>query len=453
MKKKPGGITLSFLTITIIPMLIMGFIITVSGSSLVLRSLNKNIEQQLRNLSNAVLVGYDMLYPGDYRYESSNDAIDFYKGDKMINGDYEYIDSIKDKTGIDITFCYQQYVVITTLRNAFGERIIGAGDSDVVYNDVIVKNKDCFYSNVSFGKNDYFAFYTPIHDADENVIGMLCILEDSAYVSPLAWKTLVPILIIAFLSMLSACFFSIKYSGKLIDTIHKIQKYMAGLAKGDFTSSMDNSVISRDDELGKMGNSAVKTAASLRKLVEEDQLTSLNNRRSAYTHLNNTVISYINKGVRFCVTIGDIDFFKKVNDTYGHEAGDAVLIAVSSTIKRFMMGKGYAIRWGGEEFLLIFEDCVLDKCKSYLEELLDQIRDLQIVSGEYTIMVTMTLGAVECDKADFDNEELIMACKKNDGYDDVIKHRIDTYISDADNRLYYGKEHGRNRIIAHDISQ
>ena len=50
MKKKPGGITLSFLTITIIPMLIMGFIITVSGSSIVLRSLNKNIEQQLRNL-------------------------------------------------------------------------------------------------------------------------------------------------------------------------------------------------------------------------------------------------------------------------------------------------------------------------------------------------------------------------------------------------------------------
>ncbi len=451
MKKKPGGITLSFLTITIIPMLIMGFIITVSGSSIVLRSLNKNIEQQLRNLSNAVLVSYDMLYPGSYSYDVVNDAIDFYKGDKMINGDFDYIDSVKEKTGIDVTLCYQQFVVITTLKDVFGNRIIGAQDSDVVYNEVIAGDSDRFYSNVNFANEDYYAFYTPIHDADQNVIGMLCILEDSAYVKPLVWKTLIPIMIIAFLSMLAACFFSIKYSGRLIDAIHKIQKYMAGLAKGDFSSAMDNDVTSRDDELGKMGTNAVKTAAALRKLVEEDQLTSLNNRRSAYTHLNNTIFSYMNKGVKFCVAIGDIDFFKKVNDTYGHEAGDAVLIAVAGTIKKFMMGKGYAIRWGGEEFLMIFENFELNKSKSFLEDLLNEIRELQIESGEYTIMVTMSMGIVECDKEDFENEELIAACKKTDANANIIKQRIDKYISDADARLYYGKEHGRNRIIAHDI--
>ena len=451
MKKKPGGITLSFLTITIIPMLIMGFIITVSGSSIVLRSLNKNIEQQLSNLSNAVLVGYDMLYPGSYSYDIVNDAIDFYKGDKMINGDFEYIDSIKEKTGIDVTLCYQQFVVITTLKDVYGNRIIGAQDSDVIYNEVILGNSQKFYSDVTFGKEDYFAYYTPIHDANDNVIGMLCILEDSAYVTPLVWKTLIPILVIAFVSMLAACFFSVKYSQKLIDAIHKIQRYMAGLAKGDFMSTMDNDVTSRDDELGKMGNNAVKTAAALRRLVEEDQLTSLNNRRSAYTHLNNTILSYINKGVRFCVAIGDIDFFKKVNDTYGHEAGDAVLIAVSATIKKFMMGKGYAIRWGGEEFLMIFENFELNKSKSFLEDLLNEIRELQIESGEYTIMVTMSLGIVECEQDDFENEELINACKDPDEHLDIIKHRIDKYISDADARLYYAKEHGRNRIIAHAI--
>ncbi|MCR4787819.1 MAG: diguanylate cyclase [Lachnospiraceae bacterium] len=451
MKKKPGGITLSFLTITIIPMLILGLIITASGSSIVLNSLNRSIEQQLENMSNTVLVGYDMLYPGDYRYDTVEDEIYLYKGEKMINGDFEYIDQIKAETGIDITLCYMQFAVITTLKDVYGNRIVGAGDSDVIYNEVVVGDTSRFYSNVEFGKEDYYAFYTPIHDGNGKVLGMLCILEDSEYAKPLVWMALLPILLIAFFAMLAACFFSYKYSSKLIDAIHKIQRYMAGLAKGDFTSSMDNDVISRSDELGKMGNSAVKTAAALRKLVEEDQLTSLNNRRSAYKHLHNTMLSYLNKGVRFCVAIGDIDFFKKVNDTYGHDGGDAVLIAVSSTIKRYMMGKGYAIRWGGEEFLLIFEDAVLEKAESRLKELLDEVRGLQIVHGENTIKVTMTYGIIECDKVDLENESLNVAAKNGEEYEDLLKRRIDKYISDADARLYYGKEHGRNQIVSHEV--
>ncbi|MCR4990623.1 MAG: diguanylate cyclase [Lachnospiraceae bacterium] len=451
MKKKAGGITLSFLTITIIPMLIMGLIITLAGSSFVLRVLNVNVEEQLKDISNTVLVGMDMLYPGDYSYDTIDESIYLYKGDKMLNTDYEYIDELKASTGFDYSICYQQYIVITTLKDAAGNRKIGAGDSDVVVEEVINADSSRFYTNVTFDKKDYYAYYTPIHDAEGLVIGMLCVAENSDHVNSLVWHAIIPILIIAFLTMLAGCYFSYKYSAKLIDAIHKIQKYMSGLSKGNFQAEIDNDVTARDDELGKMGRSAVKTAAALKKLVEEDQLTSLNNRRSAYKHLHNTMLSYINKGVRFCVAIGDIDFFKKVNDTYGHEAGDVVLIDVASTIKNFMLGKGYAIRWGGEEFLMIFEDITLDKATEHLDTLLNEIRALTMVSGEHTIKVTMSLGIIECDKEDLENETLEKAAKSPNEFEDVLKRRIDKYISDADARLYYAKEHGRSRIINTDV--
>ena len=62
-------------------------------------------------------------------------------------------------------------------------------------------------------------------------------------------------------------------------------------------------------------------------------------------------------GIEYCVAIGDIDFFKKVNDRYGHEAGDVVLTKVARILREKIMSKGYVCRWGGEEFLIVLEDC------------------------------------------------------------------------------------------------
>ena len=116
-----------------------------------------------------------------------------------------------------------------------------------------------------------------------------------------------------------------------------------------------------------------------------------------------------------------------------------------------MLGKGYAVRWGGEEFLMIFENYDLDRSREFLEELLDEIRALEIQSEDVVIKVTMSMGIVECEKGDFDNEALVTAANNEEEYEDVLKRRIDKYISDADARLYYGKEHGRNRIISQDV--
>lgn len=435
----------SFLSITIVPMLVLGIIISIAGSGFVADSLNKATEEKMIDLSRTIMIGLDGMYPGDYHVEKESDGATLVKGEHIFNNDFEYIDSIKEETGIDVTIFYLNYAVATTLRDKHGDRMVGSGESDTVKVEVLNANTSRYYSDLSFGKEEYNVFYTPICDEDGKAIGMISLAEPTYMVNTLAKNAVIPILLIALVSLVIGCIYTRHYSNGIIDDIRKIQKYMKAVSNGEFRASLGNDVESREDELGDMGRSAVKTALSLRKMVEEDLLTSLLNRRSADKHLHGTMNGYVDKGVKFCLALGDIDFFKKVNDTYGHEAGDKVLIAVSSAMKNFMIGKGYTIRWGGEEFILVFEGYYMDRALSLLEELLNKIRALEIVSGENVIKVTMSFGIVECDPDDM--ERLAFSeDKSSEELEQNIKKRIDEYINEADARLYYSKQHGRNQI-------
>ena len=132
------------------------------------------------------------------------------------------------------------------------------------------------------------------------------------------------------------------------------------------------------------------------------------------------------EGCSFCIAIGDIDHFKHVNDTYGHACGDAVLSQISTAMRRHMKGKGFAARWGGEEFLLGFKDMDLAESVASLEVFLDEIRNMVIAySDDVSVSVTMTFGIVQG------------SCDAN----------IEHIIKDADDKLYYGKDNGRNQIV------
>ncbi len=458
MKKKKiryNSLSFQFLTITIIPMLLIGIIITVAGSSFVARSLAEDVKENLMDLSQTILITFDDLYPGDYYAVEANNEIYMLKGEHQFNGDFSYIDSLKKATGNEISLDYLSYCVITTLTDKEGERLIGYGESLIVIRDVLETGKAKFYENVHFGETDFYAYYTPLLDKKHEVIGILCVAKPSSAVRSLVWKAILPILVIAVLAMLLACFFSYHYSERLITAIQKIQRYMRRIANGDFDEEADATVLARDDELGETAKNAVKMAGSLRKKVEEDLLTELLNRRSADKHLHKTMDAFLNKGVHFCLAIGDIDFFKKVNDTYGHEAGDDVLYAVSHILKRFMLGKGYAVRWGGEEFLLIFEDCEIEDAYRHMHDVLDTVRAEVVENKGRLIKVTMTFGVVDCDGEDEESMEAVQALKEwkietpedAEAFNQAVKNKIDGYISDADKKLYFGKENGRNQIV------
>lgn len=164
----------------------------------------------------------------------------------------------------------------------------------------------------------------------------------------------------------------------------------------------------------------------LRKMADSDPLTKLMNRRSIMDELKGIIISYKNNGTPVSIAIGDIDFFKKVNDTYGHDCGDYVLEEVAGMFVKFMENKGIVGRWGGEEFLFVFSNMNGDDAFAALETLRMKIENHDFCfNGSIHLKVTMTFGL----------EEFCL----QDGIEQTIKS--------SDGKLYLGKESGRNKVV------
>lgn len=164
---------------------------------------------------------------------------------------------------------------------------------------------------------------------------------------------------------------------------------------------------------------------NLERMANLDTLTGLSNRRHMNEYMTGLVFEYNRSERIFTIAIGDIDFFKKVNDTYGHDTGDYVLSTVANQFTKYMNGKGHVARWGGEEFLFAFENMNLEKAYNCMNELRQIIQNTPMKFKEYDFSVTMTYGMEE--------------------YNDRLG--IEATINKADNKLYKGKEGGRNRVV------
>ena len=154
-----------------------------------------------------------------------------------------------------------------------------------------------------------------------------------------------------------------------------------------------------------------------------DQLTGLKNRRSALEFVQSLNIGDMSKGISLAMC--DIDFFKKVNDTYGHDAGDEVLKFVANMMIENCDDTALVSRWGGEEFLIVFPDCNGDQAFVVLEKLRKTLKNSVIKVDEADIKITMTFGLAEYS---FNGD-------------------IDSAIKEADEKLYMGKQNGRNQVV------
>lgn len=166
-----------------------------------------------------------------------------------------------------------------------------------------------------------------------------------------------------------------------------------------------------------------------RKAVLIDPLTRLWNRAGADEFLNRQHQVAVQRAEKFCIGMIDIDFFKKINDTYGHAAGDEVLREVAKRILRSIRSSDFACRMGGEEFLLVIADPLANDALAIAERVRDTVRSTPIPAEGKEIPVTISMGLAYFDPA------ARVACK------DVIRL--------ADEGLYKAKQTGRDRIVSH----
>jgi two-component system cell cycle response regulator len=160
-----------------------------------------------------------------------------------------------------------------------------------------------------------------------------------------------------------------------------------------------------------------------------DALTGLHNRRYMETHLNALVEQSASRGKPIAVLVLDIDFFKAINDTHGHDAGDDVLREFAVRLKKSIRGIDLACRLGGEEFVVVMPDTDMAVATMVAERLRRRIAAdaFPIARGERKVEVTISIGLAALSGAD-------------DNAANVLKR--------ADQALYKAKRDGRNRVVA-----
>lgn len=424
MKKQKGKLFYSLLAFSFIPLSIYALIIVAVSSMSFTSSMEEQVEKGMQDLSSLAVYMMDTTYPGEYHIEG-DEAIRFYKGDADLTENQAIVDSIKEKTNMDVSIFYQDTRILTTIRRWNGERFIGTQAPSVVIEDVLTRGNATFYNNVVINSLLYYAYYTPLRNSNGEIVGMLFVGEPAESVKNTIRASLAPILIGAAFALVFTTWLALNYSRRLSKAIHHIQDYLEDIKSGNLNAVLHPSIMTRGDELSDIGSSAASMQRSIRQFVERDALTDLYNRRSGEQKMNHSQIKCLESKRPLSVVLCDIDFFKKVNDTYGHESGDIVLKNVAHILKESLRSKGYAIRWGGEEFLLIFENH--DKVETHRALLVMKERIngfTHEVTGD-SIHITMTYG---------------VACDASKTMEELVK--------EADDKLYEGKRNGRNQIVS-----
>ncbi len=164
----------------------------------------------------------------------------------------------------------------------------------------------------------------------------------------------------------------------------------------------------------------------------KDALTGLYNRRYFYDRVESTLAGFDRYGQSMCLLMLDIDHFKSINDTYGHAFGDEVLVAVSASLKSQVRNTDVLVRFGGEEFVIVFTNTDCQKGLIFSERIRETIAALRWQRNGNVIGVTLSIG---------------LYCLDNKCCPGEQKANIDKIIHFADLALYQAKKRGRNRVV------
>ena len=168
--------------------------------------------------------------------------------------------------------------------------------------------------------------------------------------------------------------------------------------------------------------------SKLREQAIRDALTNVFNRRYLEETLERELARAERESYPLCLIMMDLDYFKDVNDTYGHEAGDVVLKALAETVMRQSRHGDFVCRYGGEEFVLVMPNIGIETARQRAEELHQIVNSLNIPYGNFNLTTTISMGVAAYPEHGKSKEELLRA---------------------ADRAMYIAKNTGRNRVVVY----
>lgn len=167
----------------------------------------------------------------------------------------------------------------------------------------------------------------------------------------------------------------------------------------------------------------IRSLSEVRLLASQDSLTKLLNRRAIEMRAQQTLGLGLRSHQKTSILMLDIDFFKRINDKYGHQAGDSALVYLAKTLKTNLRSTDIVGRFGGEEFLIVLPDTNQAGAAELAEKLRNKIADGAFHNGR--LQLTVSIGCAEC-------------CHESESFDSILGR--------TDAALYKAKELGRNRV-------
>jgi two-component system cell cycle response regulator len=178
----------------------------------------------------------------------------------------------------------------------------------------------------------------------------------------------------------------------------------------------------------KIGERILNLEHRIIQLACTDELTGVLNRRALFERIHESTHRAIRENSPFCLLMADLDHFKKINDNFGHHAGDIVLQQFTDRLLKISRPYDFIGRYGGEEFVVCFPGAGYNKAENIAERMRKGIENLEIKleNNSEPIRITASFG---------------LAC-----YDIGSEESVDSLINRADEAMYHAKQHGRNRI-------
>lgn len=311
---------------------------------------------------------------------------------------------------------------IDFIKNAMSELKYSSNDS--VKKKFVVLNGIRYLAGISYiGELDW---YQMVLNDTHNVLT----LEDFKWI------------ILSFIVTLLVAFLVYNYIIRvhILDKLQNLEISLRKVKNSDFSFLDQN--ISDDDEFGVLMRHFTQMALSvkenkemlekkvaertleLEKISQTDMLTGLLNRRGTDIVLTRELERSKRLGYNIGILVIDIDLFKTINDRFGHQIGDNALIAVANYITKSIRSYDFAVRWGGDEFLVILPDVKSQTLTATGERILKFAGNISVDSDnlEKTLRFTMSIG----------------------GYISEYSDTIEDMLSRADRALYKAKEDGRN---------
>ena len=194
--------------------------------------------------------------------------------------------------------------------------------------------------------------------------------------------------------------------------------------QGDFSHRIE---IAPRNELGKLVATFNSMADKLEDIATRDGLTNLLNKKAIMQTLDSELVRARRHNSTLSLMMLDLDYFKRINDTYGHQAGDAVLVTTTGLIEKYVRGIDYVGRYGGEEIIIVLPDTSETESVEIAERIRRSLASTPIVVSESEFVnVTVSIG---------------ISIFPRDGIEQ------DVLLNNADQAMYYAKDAGRNQVV------